>query len=168
MALFGFFCGAISYDISFSEDKDKLEQQHEFLLVICTISTLLLGCSVFWKHYTVLRWQKACGIFAKEHNLYSAGRFWSVLIEVVVNLVHPNLWCKELDVTVKNDVYDVDVDYGVNSILCIIMLIRGYHLFRAMIIKDIYFSTRAQRVCAMNGASASMSFALKCMIEIFI
>jgi len=89
---------------------------------------------------------------------------WYVALELLVNLVHPTLWTKDNVVTVKNDVYDVNVDYGLNSILWIIMLIRAYHIFRAAIIGNLYFSTRAQRVCAMNGATASMSFSLKWMI----
>jgi len=65
------------------------------------------------------------------------------------------------------EVYNsVRYDYKINSLLLVVMtFVRLHQLVRCSLIVSYWTSPRSQRVCAMNGVTASNMFAIKSLMK---
>lgn len=69
-------------------------------------------------------------------------------MELVINLIHPNLACDGLTFEIKEDAFDKETaEYSYNSLLTIISMLRVYHMTKSLILMSKFMGTRAQRVC---------------------
>lgn len=166
LAAFGFGCSAISYDWLYTAE--MLDTNRSAVAVVMLsggMSTLLLLLAIVWRTVRELRWQQTKGIFSPKDNLYTTGKYQTLCMELVVNLVFPVYWLERQSFDYKNESPSATIQYTVNSMLTIFTLIRLYHLVRLSSILSPYRSGRAQRVCQMNGSAAGTWFAIRCLMK---
>lgn len=82
-------------------------------------------------------------------------------MEMLFLLVHPNYFTRNIEVFVKDPLYGLSNAYSLNDILEIIMHLRVYLIFSAIIWSSIYLSTRGNRICRIYGTSCSLEFGMK-------
>lgn len=166
LALFGFACGAISSDLSFTEGmRSNNAEKLKILMHMCSVSTCLLLFAVVWRMRQELSWQQAKAIYSYQDDLFTTGKYIQLMVELVINIVHPPFGSHEVSVPHYVNFYNVTVDYQLNSILTIAMLARLYHPIRLFSTLSDFRSCRAQRICQMNGCRSGTFFAVKCLIR---
>jgi hypothetical protein len=166
LACLGFVCGAISYDLSYNESilEDK-KDVFEAISLTGTVSTIFLSIAIYWRTIKELRWEQARGACTKNDNLLTTGKIHILILELLLNLVHPLYWLGSETFPFHNERYQITSKYTYNGILCFISLIRVYHIIRLISILSKFRSSRAQRVCKINGTSASTMYAIKCLMK---
>jgi potassium intermediate/small conductance calcium-activated channel subfamily N protein 2 len=166
LALFGFACGAISADLTFTdEQRDSNGTKLKILMHLCSVSTGLLLIAVAWRTRQELKWQQAKAIYSYQDDLFSTGKYVALAFELVFCIVHPAFGSQDVDVPHYVNHYDVTIHYQLNSILTIAMLARLYHPIRLLSALSDFRSCRAQRICQMNGCRNGTFFAVKCLIR---
>ena len=164
LALFGFACASIIYDLSYLGNSNY-EPILEFLFAMCSISTILLLISITWRTYLDFIWERGKGIHAQHQNLISSGKYKLLLFELVINSLHPMWFLEGQTFSHWNDIIKASADYSYNAILVCVSLLRLYHSIRLLSISTYYRSSRAQRVCQMNGTISGNGFAMKCLMK---
>jgi hypothetical protein len=153
------------YDIEYPYD---FMEENLYLLnrihLIGSVTTLLLLISIIWRKQCELDWEKAKNLYSNLDNLYSSNKLPSLLIELLLNIVHPVWFLTGAKFSHYNEVIHITAQYSYNSIFSIIAVVRVYHTFRLVLLKSKYSTARAQRVCKLNGILANKVWALKCII----
>ena len=85
------------------------------------------------------------------------------MVEVIVNLVTPNIFLRDYSYIEYNFDYDFEIVYKVNEILLALSFCRLYLLVEFIIELTKYSSQRAHRACHMKGIDISFGFAVKCL-----
>lgn len=166
LALFGFACGAISNDLAFNgEMRESNDEKLKILMHLCSVSTGLLMFGVVWRTRQELRWQQAKAIYSYQDDLFTTGKYFTLLLELAINIVHPTYGTHDVTVPHYVNFYNVTIDYQLNSILTVLMLVRLYHPIRLFSTLSDFRSCRAQRICQMNGCRSGTFFAVKCLIR---
>ena len=166
LACLSFGCGAIAYDLSY--DESILKEKRDVFIIISisgTVSTIFLMIAIYWRTIRELRWDQARGACTADDNLFNTGRIHVFILEFWLNLGHPVYWLGSKTFPFNNDRYNITTHYTYNSILCFISLIRVYHIIRLISILSEFRSSRAQRVCKLNGTSASTMYAMRCLMK---
>ena len=170
LGLFGFGCFAIGQDLQYTESLfQRKEAVCSIALCLGTLSTLLLLAAVWRRCRLEFRWQQAKCVYSQQDSFLSSKKYWAMLAEWAVILPHPMIWLQGLTVSysearTSNPEDEFHIEYPINGILCVWSLLRQYLLLRLLFIMSTYSSPRAQRVCRMNGGSATRLFALRCMM----
>jgi hypothetical protein len=84
-----------------------------------------------------------------------------MIFESIITQIGPQVFLQGVTISEYNYVYDVTIRYEVNNILCCFVWIKCYAILRTILTTNRYTSPRAQRVCALNGCYASLTFSLK-------
>lgn len=64
-----------------------------------------------------------------------------------------------------SDMYKMDIEYEINDILLCWSFLRIYILLRYFLIRSIFMTPRAKRVCVVNGCKADLLFATKAFMK---
>ena len=164
LSLIGFGCAAISCDIEYSQSLDT-GIIWNLLLITCSISTIILIMSITWREYCTLAWEKGRSLYSCYDTLISSGKWKSLSIEILLNIIHPTIFFKNVSFTSYNTVYQVTINYYLNDIFTICSLLRIYHLIRLYSIFSKYRTERAYRICKINGKFAGTSWAATCLMN---
>ena len=166
LAALGFGCSAISYDWLYTQELlDRKRESVAVVLISGEVSTVLLLAAIVWRTLKEMKWQQVKGLYSVQDNLYTTGKYKTMLLELLLNLIFPIYWLERASFNYVNDSYQATIEYTVNSMLTIFTLVRIYHLVRLSSVLSVYRSGRAQRVCQMNGAEASSWFAVRCLMK---
>lgn len=167
----GFGCFAIGLDLQYTEGIfERKERECAIALYVGTISTLLLLVAIAWRSLLEFKWQQARCVYSPQDTFLSVHRYKAMLVEWGIVLPHPMIWLQGLTVSYTHvlrgtDSSEVNIEYPLNALLCVWSLTRQYLILRLVFIMSTYCSPRAQRVCRMNGGSASKLFVLRCMMQ---
>jgi potassium intermediate/small conductance calcium-activated channel subfamily N protein 2 len=164
LALSGFACAAIASDIEYTRSLDTFIAR-DVLLITCSLSTVLLLMSVVWRTKCGLKWERARALYSKFDTIWTARKLRQLLVEVLLNIVHPLWFLQDLEFESHNSVYNVDLKYAYNDMLMIFMICRVYHFVNLYSIFSKYRTDRAYRVCSINGRFAGTSWAVKCVMN---
>ena len=110
-----------------------------------------------------LKVEKSWGIIAPEETFLSTGKWKKFIVEIIVNLVTPNIFLRDYSYIEYNYDYDFEIVYKVNEILLALSFCRLYLLVEFIIELTKYSSQRAHRACHMKGIDISFGFAIKCL-----
>ena len=107
---------------------------------------------------------KVSDIVTKNTSFFSQSFFIPYLIEVIIALIHPNIFTRGYKFTTSTTAYHVKVTYEINDMLTLVTLFRVYVLFRGMIVLTGYYNSRAFRIARLIGSELTMMFSVKCLI----
>lgn len=171
LGLVGFGCFAIGQDLQYTEGIfERKERSGVIALSIGTGSTLLLLVAIGWRSVLEFRWQQARCLYSSQDTFVSVQKYKAVLVEWSLVLPHPMVWLQGLTfsytlILKSSESTEIVLEYPINALLCVWSLLRQYLLLRVVFALSKYSSPRAQRVCRMNGGSASRLFVLRCMMQ---
>ena len=173
LALFGFGCFAVSTDLQYSSSIfNSRRVPCNISLLLGTLATVLLTLAVVWRSWLEFRWERARCLYSVHDNFLATGKWTQIGLEMGVIWPHPMLWLEgfgaDHEVNVNTSVLHfptISVTYSVNAILSVWALLRLYYVLRLLFIHTLYSSSRAQRVCRMNGGSAGQTFILRCLLK---
>lgn len=173
LALFSFGCFAISTDLQYTSSLFNAKKLPcRVALLLGTLATVLLTVAVVWRNWLEFRWERARCLFSVHDNFLVTGKWTQILVEMGIIWPHPMLWLQGIDtdheVQVNTSALHFSpmlITYSINSILSVWSLLRVYYLLRLLFIHTLYSSSRAQRVCRMNGGSAGQTFILRCLVK---
>ena len=108
---------------------------------------------------------KEQNLYSKRDDLITSRRIYSLIIELLIIVPHPNLALKKIFIQ-SYDLYDkLIVTYELNDFLDIYILMRTFILFRVLLNTTDYTSTRATRICRMYGCNSGYLYAIKCLMN---
>lgn len=166
LALLGFGCGAITYDLEYVHSVyDERKDTAASVTIAGTASTFLLLLAIWWRTRQELRWMQAKGFYSYQDDLFTTQKIRWFLLEIAINLPHPIHWLDRAQFAYYNGVKDVTINYTYNAWLSVFVLARIYHIIRVISVLSPYRSGRAQRVCRINGVYPGSWFAVKCLIK---
>ena len=173
LAVMGFGCFAIGNDVQYTTGIfDRKSQAGTTVLILGTISTVLLAFAIVWRIFLEFRWDQARCNFSIHDTFFTAKKHYVVMREFLIIWPHPMLWLEGYTFTHYTQLRNSDpgldeysVEYPINSILSVWSLLRLYYILRLIFIQTMYSSSRAQRVCRMNGGEATTMFALRCLMR---
>ena len=98
---------------------------------------------------------KARGLLGKYDDLINTGMYKSLLAEMFICILSPLPFITNETYNEYNNNFKVTVAQYYNDLLLAASFGRVYLLIRCIVTNSFYMSTRAQRVCQMNGCYAS-------------
>lgn len=113
----------------------------------------------------MFNWMKARGLLGKYDDLINTGMYKSLLAEMFICILSPLPFITNETYNEYNNNFKVTVAQYYNDLLLAASFGRVYLLIRCIVTNSFYMSTRAQRVCQMNGCYASKMFSIKCLMK---
>ena len=113
----------------------------------------------------MFNWMKARGLLGKYDDLINTGMYKSLLTEMILCSLAPLPFITNETYDEYNNNFKVTVAQYYNDLLLAACFLRIYLLIRCIVTNSFYMSTRAQRVCQMNGCYASYMFSIKCLMK---
>jgi hypothetical protein len=167
LGLVNVFTSAIVYDIEYYDFWDENKGLWLQVSVFNTLTTFLLIFSIFWRKLSELDLQKSEHYYSELDTIISSKKIYSLILEILINLPHPLWFLHKYSVEMYNEVIEKYYTQSINSLLCVLVLPRLYHVFRLVLLKSKYNSARAHRVCKMNGVLADRFWVLKCLMNAY-
>lgn len=167
LGILNVYTSAVVYDIEYYDFWDENKGLWLQISVFNTMITLLLVFSIYWRKCCELDLNKSEHFYSEQDTIYSSKKIYSLTLEVLLNLPHPLWFLHTFKVTMYNEVIGRHYEQSVNSLLCVLVLPRFYHVFRLVLLQSRYNSARAQRVCKMNGVLANRFWILKCLMNAY-
>jgi hypothetical protein len=158
LACIGLICAVVEYDI---ERWGRTEGGLAVVVATGNGSALLLIWALGVRLQRELRWEQATCVASQYATFWSAGKHWRFLLETLVNLPHPIWWLRHQSFESQVDMLAVTVHYSFNSLLSIWTMARLYLLVRLVCAMSVFRTSRAQRVCQVQGTQADNWFAAR-------
>ena len=136
-----------------------------FILIMCTVTALLYILSLWFRYHYILFIDKCLGKILKKQSFFAYNYFGYFIIESIISLLHPNIFCKNKTFKTNELIFRANVKYYVNDFLLLICLCRSYVLMRFSIDVFKFYSPRMSRIAKLNGAKLTRLFLTKCLIN---
>jgi hypothetical protein len=94
-----------------------------------------------------LRLHIAQKFVSSRETLLSLGRIRYMNLELLIFIMHPNTWCKNIMIYMEEPKDHVMVGHELNDFLSVLMLVRVYTILRVMLNMTAFADTRAFRIC---------------------
>ena len=158
-------CAAINYDLEYIESNVQLNYSAWIRLTsFGTVATILLLLSIISRKYAELKWEQSKNIFTESDGLRSSSKMNSLIIELVLNSLHPIWYLNGQSFEYYNNINNQTVCYSYNSMLSIISIVKLSHIFRLFLLESKYYSGRAHRVCKINAISPGKVWTCRCIM----
>lgn len=165
LGMLGLGVPMIEREIRFIYGKAVNDNIRITLLSFNLLVTILLLVSLYFSYKMQFSWMKARGFLSKNDDLINTGMYKYLVGELIVCFISPIPFIYDSTFTEVNDNYGVDIHHWYNDLLLAWSFIRIYLIIRCILANCFYMSTRAQRVCQMNGCHASYMFAIKSLMK---
>jgi hypothetical protein len=100
---------------------------------------------VFYSNY-LLKYKKYKSHISKHDGLFSSGLWKPSLLDMILYLLQPYKFLDKNYLTFYNSEQSVWVTYGVNDVMCALMILRTMPMFMMMFDKVVYNSNRSERI----------------------
>jgi len=84
-------------------------------------------------------------------------------LEVIVAIIHPNTFTKNMSYSLYHTEYDINLIYRINDLLSVLMILKIYIILRAIVALTIFATPRASRLCTQNRFEHSFFYSIKCI-----
>lgn len=115
----------------------------------------------------MLQLYKASSKVSRRTTFWNREYFPSFLIETLLALIHPNIFCKDIYFTTNKSYYLEEIKYEVNDFLTLVVLARIYVIFRFMISISQFYSPRSSRIAQLIGTKLTRTFAVRCIVKVY-
>jgi potassium intermediate/small conductance calcium-activated channel subfamily N protein 2 len=132
---------------------------------MCTVTALLYILNLWFRYHYILFIDKCLGKILKKQSFFAYNYFGYFIIESIISLLHPNIFCKNKTFKTNELIFRANVKYYVNDFLLLICLSRSYVLMRFSIDVFKFYSPRMSRIAKLNGANLNRLFLTKCLIS---
>jgi hypothetical protein len=129
------------------------------------LTTLLLLLSLFFSYKMQFNWMKARGFLTIHDDLINTGMYKYLIAECVICLISPMPFFYDYTFAEVNGNYDITIQHWYNDLFLAWSFCRIYLVLRCIMANSFYMSTRAQRVCQMNGCYSNYMFSIKCLMK---
>jgi hypothetical protein len=158
--------GVLEYEITSRYGKsDVIEEIRDSLLWTSMISSFFLIFSIFTRYDLLMRWKRSTNQLTKYDNLINTGWYKSVALEVMICMMCPYPFLKNIEYSEWNTNFQVSINYEVNNIFLALTFIRFYLVIRLALTTSNYLTSRAHRLGVLNGTEVSFFFATKCLMK---
>lgn len=169
LTLFSIITGIMYHDFtnyqqSSNVDASTMNLLRDLNLWLTSIFVLLFILCSLNRYINLLRLNKSASMILKNTSFWSCDYFGSFLIETVFALLHPNYFTKDIKFTTKKIYYMIEVEYEVNDMLLIILILRVYVIFRFFISFSQFYTARSARVAKLIGSEVNRLFVIKCVV----
>ena len=155
-----YFAGfSIIFGIIYFESDSS--ENSKLFLYLCTIFSILLWLNIILQQLMQFAFEKNLGIYLNSETLISSGKFYKLLIEVIITIFHPNPAFEQIRFSSFNDVVNKDYSLKYNDIFLILSFLRFYYILRLIIYANGYLSTTTNRLCKTFFFYNKFPFALK-------
>ena len=137
----------------------------QVVLIIHTLFTISLIILAIAKHVKIRELTNKQLIRFSSYQLNFLGINKNFIFELLFLSIHPNLIFQNQSISVKQPVYEQYQRLKVNYVLEIIMLLRVYSVYSAIVSSTIYLSTRGSRICRIYGTNCDLYFGFKCLFN---
>ena len=134
-------------------------------LILSSVTTALLLYAIYWRTLCQLKWEQARMIYSSIDNLITTKKHLILILELLINSVHPIYGMHNYKFPSYNDVIDVNITYQLVPIISCIMMFRIYHLVRCFFNMSKFKTSRFQRLCKIYGTNTDNWFTFKCMMK---
>jgi potassium intermediate/small conductance calcium-activated channel subfamily N protein 2 len=155
----------IEREIRFEYGQGENDTVRILLLSVNLLTTLLLLVSLYFSYKMRFNWMKARGFLTKHDDLINTGMYKYLIGECIICILSPMPFIHDETFLETNKNYDVKIRHWYNDLLLGWSFVRIYLVIRCVLANSFYMSTRAQRVCQMNGCYANFMFAIKCLMK---
>ncbi|OMJ71596.1 hypothetical protein SteCoe_30143 [Stentor coeruleus] len=161
----GFGCSVISANLIDEPDIHKSSIYLTLPLVLSTLTTIVLLFAIYWRSQKQLKWEQCKLIYSAEDDMSTTNKIRYVILEIVINAIHPIYGMHGVEIYMYNEVLGVTLKYKLSLLLTVVMMLRVYHIVRFISSVSKYKTSRCQRLCKIYGAQPDNFFALKCIMQ---
>jgi hypothetical protein len=111
--------------------------------------------------------QKEKKICLPEENIFTSGRYKKALFYIAISLLHPSPIFDGLSYTTYNDYVGQNITRSINSLLCILVLMRFHFVLRFIIFVLNYMTPETNNYCKKHFFEVNIFFAVKSLIQSF-
>ena len=141
------------------------EFSKDFILCMCSVTALLYILSQWFRYHYILYINKCLGKILKKQSFFCYDYFGYFLLESIISLIHPNIFCKNKTFRTNKYIYRANTKYYINDFLLLICLCRVYVFYRFSIYIFKFYSPRMLRIAKLNGAKLTRLFLIKCLLK---
>lgn len=123
----------MTYELEFEERDEDINQAICWFLFISSILSAVMSIP---KYLSFIDWKINRKEFMPEDTLFSSGLWFNLLVEMLMNLVHPTPWTIGIKIDITADrIYlgEEEMYYHVNEILAFILMLRIYFVIRTIL-----------------------------------
>lgn len=142
-AFLGIMLSILAFELEFEERNPEINTVICYFLMISSIISAIISIP---KYLSYIDWKIARNEFAQNETLFSSGLWFSLIIEMLFNLVHPTPFTIGIRVDITADreyLGEEELYYHVNEILIFILMLRVYFVIRTLLMQTSYFSNRS-------------------------
>lgn len=137
------------------------------LICLYTISisvVILVTFIIFRYQYYVNLLQLTLKLNAND-NLYTSGKFESMITDILLVIIHPNILTHGLKLQSYNYESELRTSYALNDVLTCISLIRIFPLLMWVILMSSYYSNRSHHLCQIHGFEVNSMFVIRALLK---
>lgn len=83
---------------------------------------------------------------------------------IILNLIHPNPFLVEVDISYYIQAYDATIYYKLNSIFAVILMIRVFYIYKVVLYSSKFYVPRIDRIANMSGINLDTFFSFKALM----
>jgi hypothetical protein len=125
---------------------------------------LTLGILLVLRYIEYERLKKVLKVIKKRDNICNTGSIYLLITEILFALVQPYPFLMDVIIKTDKEWYLKLVQYELNTLLLIPVLLRSYVIYRFLISITPFYNARADRVSKMFGGYLTRLFAIKCLL----
>jgi hypothetical protein len=158
-------CAIAHYEFSYYETNILNKQKLDLHLYFCSLLSILLWINLYFYERTILDYNKKTLHAMEIDNLFTSGQYQHFLINFGIAFLHPNPLCEGKTYTAFNNRINMNVERTINSVLCIIILLRFYFIIRYVIYLTSYMDPKTDHICKKNNFHSNLLFSIKSLIQ---
>lgn len=137
------------------------------LQTLAMVSTGFLYILIIIRYKLRLQWMIAKRFVAKTATLISTGNMNYLIIELIIVSLLPTPFYKNISFNNYNESEQVETHYHLNDLMCLLILLRVFVVFRIFLSNSQYYTNVAHRICSLTGceAGSNYKYVLKCLMK---
>lgn len=137
------------------------------LQTFAMVSTGFLYVLIAIRYKIRLKWLKAKRFVAKSETLWSTGGLNYLICELCLVSLIPTPFYAGYSFTNFNESEQVETVYHVNDLMCLLVLLRVFVVFRIFLSNSSYYTNVAHRICSLTGCESGSSYVyvMKCLMK---
>lgn len=135
-----------------------------FCLFSVSIGVVLFIISSIFRYINYFRLYRSALYINQRTSFFQTPLWIHATIEIILCIIHPNLLFKKSYFKTRKSWNILEVEYCVNDMLLLVLLIRLFYLVKMIVFNTSFYSARADRVTKMMGIGLSSFFSFKCLM----
>lgn len=156
----------VYYELTYDKGVENQSKKHyvSFLYHVHILSALFFTALVI-KEYINIQYDISSKKSIKNETIFHSNRYRKLIAYVVIFISHPSPLFFNINFTERNEEYNTVINYSVNSMLTVMILLRFFFVIRPLFYLSAYMDPQTAYACKQYNFEPNLYFSLKCQAQ---